>query len=178
MSKLGDPSPQPSPRRGEGVGWSAGGFGVPRPFGERDAGRQGEGTALAKTAIARRLRRDATEAENRVWTHLRNRQLAGWKFVRQLPVAGFYADFACREAMLIVEVDGSQHAESEFDTTRTARLKAEGYRVLRFWNNDVLQDTDSVLLAILEGLAQRRKEGKHNEHCHQGRHHRHRRSHL
>ena len=152
MSKLNGPSPQPSRRRGEGVDWSAGEFGVPRPFGERGAGRQGDGTALAKTATARRLRGGSTEAENRLWTHLRNRQLAGWKFVRQLPVAGFYADFACREAMLIVEVDGSQHAEAEYDTNRTARLKAEGYRVLRFWNNDVLQDTDSVLLAsVAEG---------------------------
>lgn len=160
MSKLSSPSPQPSPRRGEGAGWSAGNSGFPRPSGERDAGRQGEGTAFAKTAIARRLRRDATEAENRLWTHLRNRQLAGWKFVRQLPVSGFYADFACREAMLIVEVDGSQHAESTYDATRTARLNAEGYRVLRFWNNEVLQETDSVLLAILEGLqGQRKQEG-------------------
>ena len=164
MSKLSGPSPQPSPQRGEGAGWSAGpsagGNPFPRPSGERDAGRQGEGTAFAKTTIARRLRRDSTEAENRLWTHLRNRQVAGWKFVRQLPVAGFYADFACREAMLIVEVDGSQHADSTYDAVRTARLNAEGYRVLRFWNNEVLQETDSVLLAILEGLqGQRKQEG-------------------
>lgn len=152
MSKLSSPSPQPSPQRGEGAGWSTGEPGFPRPSGERDAGRQGEGTAPAKTTIARRLRRDSTEAENKLWTRLRNRQLAGWKFVRQFPVAGFYADFVCREAMLIIEVDGSQHADSAYDAFRTARLNAEGYRVLRFWNNEVLQEIDSVMLAVLEGL--------------------------
>ena len=155
MSKLNGPSPQPSPQRGEGAGRSAGERGFPRPSGERDAGRQGEGTAPAKTTIARRLRRDSTEAENKLWARLRNRQLAGWKFVRQFPVSGFYADFACREAMLIVEVDGSQHAESESDKRRSAVLEAQGFDVLRFWNNDVLKETDNVLTAILHALDKR-----------------------
>lgn len=170
--KLSGPSPQPSPQRGEGdelrasdvelprpfgerggrVDLSIGSAPFPRPSGERDAGRQGEGAAPAKTTIARRLRRDSTEAENQLWTRLRNRQLAGWKFVRQFPVAGFYADFACREAMLIIEVDGSQHADSEHDKRRSAVLRAQGYDVLRFWNNDVLKEPDSILTAILDVL--------------------------
>ncbi|QJR20521.1 DUF559 domain-containing protein [Pelagibacterium halotolerans] len=105
--------------------------------------------------MARRLRRSATDAETQLWHRLRNRQLAGWKFVRQFPIAGFYVDFVCREAMLVVEVDGSQHANSISDAKRTKTLNAEGYSVLRFWNNEVLQETDGVLTAVLEVLERR-----------------------
>ena len=79
--------------------------------------------------------------------------MAGHKFVRQLPVGQYVADFACREAALIVEVDGSQHLESTHDEGRTRFLNAEGYAVLRFWNTDVLTNLDGVVESILAALA-------------------------
>jgi very-short-patch-repair endonuclease len=100
------------------------------------------------TARPRQLRRNATDAENRLWYVLRNRSLGGWKFVRQFPVGPYIADFACREAALIVEIDGSQHADNANDFIRMKYLNAEGYGVLRFWNGDVLQNRDAVTWAI------------------------------
>ena len=102
---------------------------------------------------ARTLRRDTTVAEHRLWFVLRNRGLDGHKFVRQLSVGPYFADLACREAMLIVELDGSQHLDSVSDRWRTARLNAEGYSVLRFWNHEVLQDRDGVCDAIRQTIA-------------------------
>jgi very-short-patch-repair endonuclease len=100
----------------------------------------------------RRLRRNKTEAEGRLWSRLRNRQLEGAKFRFQTQVDDFVPDFLCAEAMLIVELDGGQH-NVETDTARTLVLDAAGYTVIRFWNNDVLANTDGVLedirLAIL-----------------------------
>ncbi|MDO8361243.1 MAG: DUF559 domain-containing protein [Devosia sp.] len=93
---------------------------------------------------ARQLRGDMTDAERRFWNLVRNRAIDGTKFVRQYPVGPFIADFACREHMLIVEIDGSQHAESATDATRTAFLNREGYAVLRFWNNEVLKELAGV----------------------------------
>src|SRR3546814_3816191 len=89
---------------------------------------------------ARRLRRDKTTVEQRLWAGLRDRQLDGYKFRRQLPRGAFVADFACLECKLVVELDGGQHAEpiqSEDDRKRSAWLQAEGYRVIRFWNHEV-----------------------------------------
>ncbi|HEX2725315.1 MAG TPA: endonuclease domain-containing protein [Beijerinckiaceae bacterium] len=110
------------------------------------------GANVRMTARARRLRNDLTDAERKLWYRLNNRQLAGWKFVRQEPIGPYFADFACREARLVVEVDGSQHAESERDKVRDAFLAGRAYRVLRFWNNDVLRNTDSVLETIFAAL--------------------------
>jgi very-short-patch-repair endonuclease len=91
-----------------------------------------------------------TDAEQRLWQALRNRQLGGWKFRRQYPVGPFIADFACVEKKLVVEVDGGQHAKGlEKDHKRSEYLELRGYRVLRFWDNQVLQETDSVLEAIM-----------------------------
>ncbi|MBK1795267.1 DUF559 domain-containing protein [Devosia sp. WQ 349] len=101
------------------------------------------------TARPRALRKAASDAENRLWWILRNRGLAGHKFVRQLPVGPFIVDFACRSAALIVELDGGQHADSESDLRRTAYLNTEGYSVLRFWNSEVMAERDAVLGAIL-----------------------------
>jgi very-short-patch-repair endonuclease len=105
---------------------------------------------------ARQLRANATDAEALLWQRLRSRQLAGYKFRRQHPVGVFFADFACIEARLVVELDGGQHASAEgqlSDERRSAALAAQGYVVLRFWNHDVLQQTDVVLERILGALA-------------------------
>ena len=113
---------------------------------------RGPRSQFAQIERARTLRSAMTDAESRLWYHLRNRRLAGFKFVRQLPVAGYYADFACREAMLVVEADGGQHSGSAYDVIRDRRLEAAGFTVLRFWNSDILGNTESVLGAILDTL--------------------------
>ena len=102
---------------------------------------------------ARQLRTDMTDAERRLWSLLRNRRLDGHKFRRQHPIGSFIADFACVERMLIVEADGGQHSD-ESDAGRTAWLEREGYRVIRFWNNDILGNLDGVLQMIVEALNQ------------------------
>jgi len=102
-----------------------------------------------KTGIARRLRRQATQAEALLWHRLRNRALGGMKFRRQVPVGPYIADFLCVEHCLIVEADGGQHAEPDADVERDAFLKGKGYRILRFWNNDVLKRPDMVCETIL-----------------------------
>ncbi len=102
---------------------------------------------------ARRLRTEATDAERRLWYFLRRRQLGGCKFRRQYPLAGFIVDFVCLTARLVVELDGGQHLDAvDYDQTRTTVLERQGYRVLRFWNDDVLLRTDAVLGVILEAL--------------------------
>lgn len=101
---------------------------------------------------ARDLWVNSTKAELLVWRHLRNRQLGGFKFVRQEPIGHYYADFLCRERRVIVEVDGGQHADSESDRKRDADLGALGYRVIRIWNNEALQNIDGVLQTLLSEL--------------------------
>ncbi len=102
---------------------------------------------------ARSLRANQTEAEALLWRRLRDRQLAGAKFRRQVPIGPYVADFVCYASKLVVELDGGQHAENvEADTTRTAWLEDRGFRVLRFWNHDVLANPDGVLERILEAL--------------------------
>ena len=103
------------------------------------------------TPIARKLRRDRTEAEARVWSRLRARQLEGAKFVSQFQIGPHVADFACRDARLAIELDGGQHTP-EADAPRTRVIELLGYRIIRFWNHDVLADTDSVLEAIRHEL--------------------------
>jgi very-short-patch-repair endonuclease len=104
------------------------------------------------TKRAQQLRNNSTDAERRLWRRLSRRQLEGLKFSRQMPVGPFICDFMCRERRLVVEVDGGQHAESARDAGRTAFLEAEGFRVIRFWNNDVLGNIDGVLQIIAEAL--------------------------
>ncbi len=103
----------------------------------------------AKRRFALSLRRAMTEAEDRLWQGLRGRRLDGIKFRRQVPVGRFIADFLCADAMLIVEIDGSQHADSAYDRERDAELKARGFRVLRFWNDDVLREMNSVCDTVI-----------------------------
>jgi very-short-patch-repair endonuclease len=107
---------------------------------------------IAKQPLARsrELRRDSTDAEKRLWSLLRNRNLEGWKFRRQVPIDSFIVDFCCIEARLIVELDGGQHADEKkcYDDLRTQQLKGLGFRVLRFWNSEVLQETEGVIQEI------------------------------
>jgi adenine-specific DNA-methyltransferase len=108
------------------------------------------------TRRARSLRTRGTDAERRLWHHLRLRQLHGLKFRRQVSIAGYVADFACLEAKLIVELDGGQHLEqTDYDARRDAALASAGFRVLRFWNDDVLLRTEAVLEAIVQALSVR-----------------------
>jgi len=102
---------------------------------------------------ARHLRKNLTDAEQHLWRHLRLRQIGGHKFRRQHPLGNYIADFVCIECKLIVEVDGGQHAEQlGYDAARTAWLEAQGYRVLRFWNNEVLANIEGVVARVREGL--------------------------
>lgn len=97
------------------------------------------------------LRQNMTEAETRLWYHLRAKRLNGLKFRRQQRIGGYIVDFMCHEHKLIIELDGGQHAEqAEYDRIRTEFLNRQGYRVVRFWNHDVLQHTQSVLEEILQ----------------------------
>ena len=107
---------------------------------------------------ARQLRKSDTKAERRLWEAVRDRRLAGYKFVRQLPVGPYFADFACRESKLIVEIDGATHSSDEaicHDERRSAFLQEQGYRVLRFWNEDIYKHLDEVRGAIVAALEER-----------------------
>ncbi len=106
---------------------------------------------MVATDRARNLRQRSTDAERLLWRHLRDRQLAGLKFRRQHPLGSFIVDFVCLEHRLVVELDGGQHAtRQQADAHREAFLMELGYRILRFWNNEVLGNTESVLEAIVE----------------------------
>ena len=101
----------------------------------------------------RELRQSSTEAEQRLWYLLRDRRLKGFKFRRQHKIGPYYVDFVCLKARLVVEADGGQHtARASYDAARTHYLEWKGFRVLRFWNDEVLGETEGVLDAVLEGL--------------------------
>lgn len=105
-------------------------------------------------AHARRLRADLTDAERALWRRLRHRQLCGCRFRRQQPLGPYVVDFACLERRLVVEIDGSQHlVQAAADARRTEWLRAQGFTVLRFWNNEVLLEIDAVLERIRLCLA-------------------------
>ena len=103
-------------------------------------------------AQAKKLRSSMTDAERRLWYWLRAHRFDGHKIKRQVPVGRYVVDFACLGRKLIIEVDGGQHAENPHDAARDAYLRAEGFRVLRFWNDDVLKNTQGVLEVILREL--------------------------
>ncbi|KRA31610.1 DNA-cytosine methyltransferase [Rhodanobacter sp. Root627] len=107
---------------------------------------------------ARQLRNNSTDAERRLWYFLRRQQLASHKFRRQYPMAGYIVDFVCVPARLVIELDGGQHLDAlAYDERRTARLECKGYRVLRFWNDDVLLRTDDVVAEIFRALGEKPK---------------------
>ena len=143
--------PLPSPREllrvvGRGKGWGAS-VATSEEFKKVDT----------RVPRARKLRRDMTDAERKLWWHLRRLPIEHSHFRRQATIGPFFADFACHERRLIIEVDGAQHNEPENvtrDAERSAYLQSQGYRVLRFWNNDVLKNINSVMEAILAAMHQ------------------------
>jgi len=116
---------------------------------------------LTKSKImifARKLRHNQTEIEGHLWQYLRDRRLGGYKFRRQHPIKDFILDFYCPEKKLAVELDGGQHDTNQqiiYDQNRTAILEKENIKVLRFWDNEALQNTDGILDVILEELENR-----------------------
>jgi very-short-patch-repair endonuclease len=111
----------------------------------------------ARVPRARKLRRDMTDAERKLWWHLRRLPIEHSHFRRQATIGPYFADFACHEQRLVIEVDGAQHNEPENvirDTERSIYLQSRGYRILRFWNNDVLKNIDGVMETILAAMHQ------------------------
>lgn len=106
----------------------------------------------ATTARARVLRDGGNFAEGALWNELKNRGLGGYKFVRQMPFGPYFADFACRQRRLVVELDGSQHAESGYDRARDEFMRREGYSVLRFWSADIVRQRRSICETVLAAL--------------------------
>ena len=107
----------------------------------------------SRSARARQLRRDSTDAERALWSILRNRQLGGYKFRRQAPIGAYFVDFVCMDRKLIIEVDGGHHeAQALEDLVRTGVLQSKGFHVLRVWNHDVLMALESVADAIVLAL--------------------------
>jgi very-short-patch-repair endonuclease len=104
-----------------------------------------------RTITARRLRREATQVDWRLWNALPQNKLP-WKFRRQHPIGRRIADFACPARKLVIEIDGSQHADSRSDVRRTEELQRHGYRVIRFWNTDVMENLEGVVEAIRQEL--------------------------
>jgi very-short-patch-repair endonuclease len=134
------PHPTPLPHAGEGsAGKASAGEGhFYRPFKKNPV------------KFARLLRRNMTDVERKLWKCLRSRQFEHLKFRRQYPIGNYIVDFICVEKNLIVELDGGQHCENKKDAMRDAWLKSQGYRLLRFWNNEVLENLEGVLQTILQ----------------------------
>ena len=102
---------------------------------------------------SRILRNNSTDAERFLWQHLRGRQLDGYRFRRQVPIGGYIADFACLDAKLVIELDGGQHQETRaYDERRERRIETHGYRIIRFWDTEVFNETIAVLETIKREL--------------------------
>ena len=135
MSESSHHDPSPSPLVGEGLG------------------RGGRSTAQQASALrhAKQMRRNPTDTEHRLWQIVRAKRLAGWKFRRQDRLGAYVPDFVCHAAKLIVEVDGGHHCQ-ERDEGRDLWLESQGFRILRFWNNDIFENEEGVLTVILAAL--------------------------
>ena len=108
-----------------------------------------------KTILARNLRKNSTIQERRLWNLLKNRQFHNLKFKRQQPIGDYIVDFICKEAKIIIEIDGGQHNEPEnieYDKTRTEYLNTFGYKVIRFWNNEIYENIEGVVLRLKEEI--------------------------
>ena len=112
-------------------------------------------TAKHLRQFAKNMRHEPPDAEAAMWRLLRDRRLSAYKFRRQVPIENYILDFVCFDKQLVIEIDGSQHAESQRDAARDTVLSAEGFAIARYWNNDVLQQPTSVLEDILAKLAGR-----------------------
>ena len=113
-----------------------------------------------KILLAKNLRKNATIQERRLWNLLKNRQFLNLKFKRQQPIGNYIVDFVCPEAKLVIEIDGGQHNFPEnvkFDEVRTRYLNELGYKVIRFWNNEIYENIDGVLSKLLEEIKQVKK---------------------
>ena len=130
------PNSVPPPSAGEG-----------QPRSGRERGRK-----QVLRERAKHMRSEPTPAEHRLWQILRAKRFGGYKFKRQLPIDRYIFDFACLSRRLIVELDGGQHSQSASDGRRDAYLKARGFRVLRFWNSDLIENEEGVLTSILNAL--------------------------
>jgi very-short-patch-repair endonuclease len=136
----------PSPPAGEGARLS-------EPLGEPSlSGRGGSPTHEEFLARAKWMRANPTEAEKRLWSMLRNKRFTGFKFKRQVVIDWYIADFVNFDKRVIVEADGSQHAESAYDERRDAHLQSQAFTVLRFWNNDILRNVEGIPQAIWNAL--------------------------
>ena len=112
-------------------------------------------TPYQKLDFAKKLRKDQTDTEKKLWGLLRSRQLAGYKFRRQRVIGSYIVDLCCLTPKLVIELDGGQHQENKaYDEKRTSFLIAQGFQVIRFWDNDVLQHLDDVANGILRALTQ------------------------
>ena len=126
---------------------------TPPPSNSLPQGAGGSGQLAMGTDRAKHLRKNATNAERLLWHHLRRYQINGHKFRRQQPMGRYIVDFVCFEKKVIIELDGGHHSQQvEYDTTRTEWLESQGFRVLRFWNNQIMKETDAVKSVILEAL--------------------------
>jgi very-short-patch-repair endonuclease len=131
---------------------AGGGYEVTNTPSPTKRGKVGMGVREA-VRRARQLRSNPTDAERKLWRRIRDKQLEGMRFRRQRPIGKYIADFVCLDARLVVEVDGGQHGEQlAYGARRTATLRNEGFRVLRFWNHDVLENIEGVLEVILNAL--------------------------
>jgi very-short-patch-repair endonuclease len=133
----------PLPRAGEG-------------WGEGESWKKRHASSLK----ARKLRQNTTDAEMKFWHEVKAKRFHGLKFKRQYPVGPYYADFACVEENLIVEIDGGQHCENAKDEARTRFLEKEGFKVVRFWNNEILNNMEGVLLTLSLALSRQRERGQ------------------
>jgi very-short-patch-repair endonuclease len=139
----------PLPRKGGGLRKEE----QPSPLaGEGRALARGEGVATSTLQFAKKLRREIPDAETKLWQELRAKRFENYKFKRQQPIGKYIVDFVCFEHRLIVEVDGSQHDNSQHDKIRDAWLSSQNFRILRFWNNGILTNMDGALVSILSAL--------------------------